>query len=1008
MARRSLISFIWATKMTRTIIQNTQYAIRQPSVEPMARPRRMAGNTHHERRTNGSAIILAVVLTSLLAIVGVVFLLSSRVNSIATSAISENKDLNLAVDTIVAQISETLSLDVPGVEPNGEYYDYPDANNAWLACLEPYSDAGTPRWRQISNVYGPAPQNMEAEIIRDYQPTVLAGNPADADGDGVGDSIWVEVPGKTSSKGKPIYAAIRIIDNGGMLNVNTGLIFDPNTSNGSSQMQINLMALSWRPFDNPPGAYVPGEEGDLLQARAPANPSDFAGYNRDVVWRYESPYGPNTPFDISDELEMRNRFVLDYYDSASRIENWGGEMLKYRIWTPVKTLAQLRGWASRVVSYESLDPNYAYRHIATIQNFDRIIDPKGDKMLNINQAYGPNDIDTLRNTIRNTLIAGGFAPAFADFSGAQITANLIDYRDEDDEVTVVYDDANNPHFGFEQPCIYISELAQNFYQPDANEPNIIERSFAIELYKPFPEDLPPGPNEWRLVIDSSPPIYFSWTGSTWFQVFLNDAYDRIKVDFNNFTFAAPIPFDGEIGVEPNVVLQWPSIPGATRYNIYMGTDQNDVFTADTNDVGIFQGNVPASQTTFDPPWLLIYDTTYYWRIEPIGPGIVTRGLVWRFRVSQIRPFYSSVVFDGDSVILLQRKVPGLGGDGYLTVDTAFVPSSDPNSGWLIPTEANEPNARFETHSFQRDISSNKPIRRLWDRDLGLIDLPTIGYRNNFNAYAATGNPIDDMPLQAHPENEVFTSIGDFGRLFYNYGTIVPEGVTEPELRIDLGLRGYQKLFQYLTVFDPVNYGHVAGETRIKGRININTAPWFVIAQLPWVSAGTPTLELAKAIVAYRDKLQISGGPDYYQGGASNSRQSGMGATYPVREDPGFASVGELLNVTQAVTLDMGWPVFQAPDPNYDIRRYGRNGFDLLTLPDLTPADGAINDYEQRDSIFSRISNLITVRSDVFTAYILVRIGRDGPQKRVIAILDRSKVPEYPVKVIAVHPVPDPR
>ena len=77
---------------------------------------------------------------------------------------------------------------------------------------------------------------------------------------------------------------------------------------------------------------------------------------------------------------------------------------------------------------------------------------------------------------------------------------------------------------------------------------------------------------------------------------------------------------------------------------------------------------------------------------------------------------------------------------------------------------------------------------------------------------------------------------------------------------------------------------------------------------------------------------------------------------------------------------------------------------------LTPADGVADDFEERDVIFSRISNLVTVRSDVFTAYILVRIGPDGPQKRVIAILDRSNVysSDDKVRVVALHPVPDPR
>jgi hypothetical protein len=133
----------------------------------------------------------------------------------------------------------------------------------------------------------------------------------------------------------------------------------------------------------------------------------------------------------------------------------------------------------------------------------------------------------------------------------------------------------------------------------------------------------------------------------------------------------------------------------------------------------------------------------------------------------------------------------------------------------------------------------------------------------------------------------------------------------------------------------------------------------------------------------------------------------------VREEPGFASITELLNVTHALA--------NKSDPNvpynysYDIRKYGRDielgsDKDQLMLPDLTPGDGAENDFEERDLIFSRISNIVTVRSDVFTAYILVRIGADGPQKRVLAILDRSQVtnPGDKVRILALHPIPDPR
>jgi hypothetical protein len=136
---------------------------------------------------SGSALILTVVLTSLLAIVGVLFVMASRVDSMATSAVAETKELDFAIDTIMTNISRELVLDVPGVAGQ-EYYDYYDVNDTWLAALEPYQLGTDYYWRQISDLYnGNLDPNLQAVPVPDYQgATVIAeGVAADADGDGV-------------------------------------------------------------------------------------------------------------------------------------------------------------------------------------------------------------------------------------------------------------------------------------------------------------------------------------------------------------------------------------------------------------------------------------------------------------------------------------------------------------------------------------------------------------------------------------------------------------------------------------------------------------------------------------------------------------------------------------------------------------------------------------------------------------------------------------------------------
>ncbi|MHC4159739.1 MAG: ComEA family DNA-binding protein, partial [Planctomycetota bacterium] len=237
---------------------------------------------------------------------------------------------------------------------------------------------------------------------------------------------------------------------------------------------------------------------------------------------------------------------------------------------------------------------------------------------------------------------------------------------------------------------------------------------------------------------------------------------------------------------------------------------------------------------------------------------------------------------------------------------------------------------------------------------------------------------------------------------------------EYDIRLDLENPYHRNIFQYLTVFDPTTDGvdndgddevdhdtyddKDRSEWKIPGRININTAPWYVIKQLPWVSG-----KLAQAIVAYRDKLDLDG-PVNYQSGRWDAIKNELDGSFSqddIREDEGFASIGELN--------------FVIDDDEYSIAKHALDDDELAGFPDLTTdrlggGDGVRDDFEERDIIFSRISNLVTVRSDVFTAYILVRIGADGPQKRVIAILDRSNVytGNGKVRIVAQHFVPDPR
>jgi hypothetical protein len=898
--------------------------------------------TSHERRATrdefpiGSALIIAVILTSLLAIIGVMFIMIARVDKMATSAISENKELNFAVETVVAKVSQELVLDVPGVAGQ-EYYDYPDANNAWLASLEPYDDSGTYKWRRISDIYNRLDaNNLQAEIIADYQQNITEDVNADADGDGVADSKWVELEDINSNKGKPIYAAIRIIDNGGMLNVNTAYKFDPNETDpnlidGSSQLQINLEAFARGDAD--PDADTIGELNVARGLSSTPGVLELSAYENGLIWRIEDPCSAYLPFDISDELTIHGRYIIKQKNTITRLKRvWEfafDRSVGYTKETPYTDTGDLPAWFDKGSSDAILQQYYNMPHISTVYNIDRIITPDCNKMTNINTA----DVDALYSSVRRGLLDTNYPDANI---AAQIAVNLVDYRDSDSNVTVYLNpDDSKTYYGFESPCIYISELAHRFQlNPAAIPPYVFPddyyTSYAIELYKPYTTgDGDPDPdNNWYLGIDGISYTSIDWSmGSKHFWV---------------------------------IRFEDPNTPAPLR---------------------------PLLPVTFDS------DPCYGHSPIPGAPGDH---------------------FNAGSVISLLRVVDGVG----IVVDSVSAPNQS-GDWWAIDGSA---------HSIQRDITLHKCIRRLW-ASAAEVSSPTLG---TYNGYFSS----DPNVIQAHPANKNFTNIGEIGMLFrkpayYEDGKPVPSsGVigysidsnTEEGVRLDLADPCYHNLFQYLTVFDPNSDtidndgdGFIDAldtntpEYKVPGRININTAPWYVLAQLPWVSQrkGGTDYSLAQAIVAYRDKLDLSpAGPDYYHGGVYDSRYQETGIP-GLREANGFESIGELAAV---INNSPGKEVYSM---NY--YTLGTEIGDLAGFPDLTPdgpspSDVAKDDFEERDVIFARISNLVTVRSDVFTAYILVRIGTNGPQKRVIAILDRSNV--YPaggkVRIIALHPVPDPR
>jgi hypothetical protein len=90
---------------------------------------------------------------------------------------------------------------------------------------------------------------------------------------------------------------------------------------------------------------------------------------------------------------------------------------------------------------------------------------------------------------------------------------------------------------------------------------------------------------------------------------------------------APRPYDGQPDVAPDVNLIWNPGNYAASHDVYLGTDWDDVNSADTTNAAVYRGWRNLDANSYNPG-VLELDTTYYWRIDEVnGPNI------WRFTMA---------------------------------------------------------------------------------------------------------------------------------------------------------------------------------------------------------------------------------------------------------------------------------------------------------------------------------------------------------------------------------------
>jgi len=205
----------------------------------------------------------------------------------------------------------------------------------------------------------------------------------------------------------------------------------------------------------------------------------------------------------------------------------------------------------------------------------------------------------------------------------------------------------------------------------------------------------------------------------------------------------PNPEDYATDVPRDVVLSWGSGKFAATHDVYMGTDFDDVneaTRADPRGVLVSQGQ---TATTYDPPGLLDFGTTYYWRIDEVNAppsSTIFDGKIWNFTTE---PFAYPVA----NIIATSNGDFEESAGPENTVDGSGIGAADQHS-----TEA--------SHMFLAYAPEDEAlwIQYEFDRVYKLHEMLVWNYNVQFELLLGFG--LKDITVEYSVDGEEWTSLGD--------------------------------------------------------------------------------------------------------------------------------------------------------------------------------------------------------------------------------------------------------
>lgn len=847
----------------------------------------------NDQKNAGYVVIVITVILVALFLMGTTFLNLTSIDYTATENYMNGIQAEMAAHAGLEYAIYTLKMDKYGTDTivyNNNSYCY--IGTSTPGYDENYDDS-TEEW--IGSGTGKV-----------FCRSTASSNDVDNNGDGILDSQWLDVP-FSLDKGLKAQYAILIEDIGeSRINVNVAGNIVGTTGaflygTGATTYDIRLQDLL---TDSITKNVIGTTTGRCGLNGAPGTAGTTASQ-----FQPRNPVGDDRPFNIFDAADI----CFGTYTS------------------PAIYKSRLRS----IMNNESVFQNT--RKDLTVYSFDSIITNIGTLSalqmgnnyyrLNVNTASAEDISNQLKHCVfgTDTLVAD------------QIAANIKDYRDSDDAITVC-----NGRYGLEAHP-FINEI---FYATAT-------AYHRVELVNPFNRSI--NINGWKLLVNRG--------GTT-------TAYTLGAATIN----AAPSPSNPVyfvLGDNSSVATLTTNLvvnnPAPLNIYDYAGTSSATpievvvTLIESTNNVVVDQAYPSAYINTVSAVDLI---DELIERVGDCGPGdsFFAKLNDARSDLSYVPPHCTDARPNLQAFI---HEVDGLRGSK--------------NSEWkqCINNNADEYISRAQ---YIMDICSNPPSARA---SIGQRKIPIIERSDNWTGSAmshtiGSSNVNVNNIRQLVIANKDFISLGELGHLLTvgyttGYSYTMNALYVSPSNYVDnakMNLLGgtFTTVPEYFTIADPKNdnidddadgaIGTDTGiqshdidgpEIQVAGRININTASSKVLGALPGTSTST-SLGTWSALIQSKKGYSLI---------------NNIVAARPL------SSTGTITGVT---------------------------GMDYFSQDAIdNDGDGFIDEKDEKDLIYTAISNLITTHSNVFAVYVTARIvNADASQtlaeKKLVAIVDRSVTP----------------